>query len=771
MQYALESREVELSVRELAEFRSGPGADGMRAARWRAEVGQQWHDTLRSRESENHPEAKFEISLKGTVHYRSWQFHLQGRIDQILPGEAGSLLREIKTVRFELPTDPPILRDRYPSYFLQTALYQHLWNKADKGTLTGSELLFIDIESGITQRVPLDRNDSPALESQLEAFYQWLEFKRSSLMRLREADVARPFAEWRPGQEESRQALGEAVNSHSFTLFEAPTGFGKTGLILEQALRQIQAGNVERILYLTGKTTGHLPVREQLERMLPETGLLRHYALRSRADHAIAEHFLEATNPHDAWQRWQSSGISITELFQNGTVPLAKVRELGESLGIEPYALSRMFLPYAEIWIGDYNYVFAPDIAEVFSQQPGFQPEKTFLIIDEAHNLPDRVASAWSGTLNHNSVESVFAEVQFSRFPQALAKALDWLSGTLRTLGPTNELDGHLLDKLEDQLTEVAEAWKESVFFADELSPTSLEWLWNIEATRRCLQRTDLFWHYWVPRPGQVEFRCLDAAPEIVAAIEPFYHTVFMSATLAPETSIKRVLGLEDRFVPFVTGRAAWLDEAFDIAVDARVDTRLRQRERFLHVTVNSITQWTSVISDCLVVFFPSYRYAEQVLEVLQFHAPTLHCMLQPRGLPLEEQEQFMDDALASAQVLLLVLGSRFSEGIDTLGGRIHNAMVVGPALPEVNPVQEAKMAQMPGVTRSGAFFHVYQVPGMRKISQALGRLVRAPEHRARILLQGRRFTEESYLQLLPYHCQPNSFINSDDDFQNWLQS
>src|SRR5690606_27293616 len=113
---------------------------------------------------------------------------------------------------------------------------------------------------------------------------------------------------------------------------------------------------------------------------------------------------------------------------------------------------------------------------------------------------------------------------------------------------------------------------------------------------------------------------------------------------------------------------------------------------------------------------------------------------LQPRLSDLAAQSAWVDESLAFTDALFLVLGSSFAEGIDTLGGRVSHAMVVGPALPEVNAVQRARLDALSRLGRDAAFQRVYQIPGIQKVNQALGRLVRAPGHRAKVLLQCRRF-------------------------------
>jgi Rad3-related DNA helicase len=119
--------------------------------------------------------------------------------------------------------------------------------------------------------------------------------------------------------------------------------------------------------------------------------------------------------------------------------------------------------------------------------------------------------------------------------------------------------------------------------------------------------------------------------------------------------------------------------------------------------------------------------------------------------------------------VILLVLGSSFAESIDLLGGRVNGAVVVGPALPEVNAVQRAKLDASRAGTREAAFREVYQIPGMQKVNQALGRLVRAPGQRARVLLHCRRFAEPSYQGLLAPDYRDGAIVATDEEFGAWL--
>jgi Rad3-related DNA helicase len=170
-----------------------------------------------------------------------------------------------------------------------------------------------------------------------------------------------------------------------------------------------------------------------------------------------------------------------------------------------------------------------------------------------------------------------------------------------------------------------------------------------------------------------------------------------------------------------------------------------------------------------IAVFFSSYQYAENVRAYLETLEPQARATIQPRGLELAEQEAFIESALLTEDALFLILGSSYAESIDALGGRVHTAMVVGPALPEVNCVREARREAHPSTNRESAFRECYLLPGMRRIHQALGRLVRAPGHRATILLQGRRFAEPRFHEALAPEYQSTTRIEDEAALHDWL--
>jgi Rad3-related DNA helicase len=969
MQFDLDQRTANLSVGEFADFTLGPReAVGGPQGLWRAQLGTQWHRQLRERTAAEHVGAEFEIAIAGRVFHRGWTLTLTGRIDQLVPATSRLTLREIKTVIRPLPADETELRAEYPGYFVQLATYAALRRIAASDSSPPSalrpppsvpalraELVFVEVGSGLMQTVVLTPADDALFRTQLERVAEFLTLRQRARERLRHLRFRPPFAEFRPGQEHALAALQSVIGrQQSAILLEAPTGFGKTGVLLEAALTHLRAGHFERVLYLTGKATGQLQVVRTLQAMTapseecnplgytsqaappgvagaasapvppaechliddksrmapptecnplgytsgitpprvaplvsafsrpagchllddipiapgdgsPERGTrnaepetqpatpVAVWVVRPKSEHCVNTtfHCVRATCAYlaDMAARWPRSGLARFYLNENEPRDLASLRAAGREALVCPYEITRTALGFNDVWIGDYNYVFAPANRGLFFEQPGFDPARSLLIIDEAHNLPARVADAYSHRFSAPEADTVRAALYRTRPLAQLVEAWDHWTHFLRQLTHRDALALDDEDDARHLLEQVARLVTTVPLDYAVLGPEASEGLWQVPALVDQLENNAaLTRHWWCPRAGELAVTCLDAAPAIGAALREFGGVVLASATFGPENEYAESLGLDDPPAPeppppaelpgrlgqltkrdtrrlfkqLTSGaellkveetRAAavtciragtpWRDDAYDVAYDLRVDTTFQHRARHYATTAATIVAMHAAASrssrgprssrgdeagllpspaslltsaatysrSTIAVFFPSYAYAEAILHELEAQGAPLRVALQQRLADLAAQAAWVEAALAQADALFLVLGSSFAESIDVLGGRVTRAMVVGPALPEVNAVQRARMAALAPLGREAAFRRVYQIPGMQKVNQALGRLVRAPGQHARVLLHCRRFAEPSYAELLDPDYRGGAQITTDAELAAWFDA
>ena len=825
MDFDLDRRSASLSVGEFAEFTSGPhDAGGGAAGIWRAQLGTHWHQELRARTAAEAPSAAFEVAIAGRIVHAGWTLALTGRIDQLLRDGGAVTLREIKTVTQPLPIDEARLRAEYPGYFLQLAAYAALWrlaaDPAAGGASLRSELVFVETGSGLAQTVPLTGADEGPLRAQLERVAEFLTLRLRARERLRGLRFRPAFATPRPGQETTQAELTATFERHPLVLFEAPTGFGKTGVLLEFALGQLRAGHFDRVLYLTSKATGQLQVVRTLAGMTADhpvespklkvegpgsPGLATFNAqlstaatvaqapvaawhVRNKAEHCINATFhcvRESCSYLDQLEaRWAASGLSRFYRFEGQARDLATLRAAGRDARLCPYEITRAALAFNDLWIGDYNYVFAPRNRSLFYQQPGFDPARTLLLIDEAHNLPARVADAHSHVARADDARAVLAELDHIGAPVALSRAWESWTRLLGALQPVEALDPAMEADVADTLDQVATRVAAAPLDFAALGPHGSEQLWQVQQLAEWLADGRLRKLLWCPRAGELAFTCLDAADAIGATLREYGGVVLASATLSPTADFAQACGLPAEagivtsaatpgpaLAPMhVIARTPWRDGAYDVAFDARVDTTFQHRSRHFATTAATVAALQSAARGAVAVFFPSYAYAEVIAAELERAAP-LRVALQPRLHDLAAQAAWVEESLAFADALFLVLGSSFAESIDVLGGRVTHAMVVGPALPEVNAVQRARLAEFSHLGRAEAFRRVYQILGMTKVNQALGRLVRAPGQRARVILHCQRFLEPAYARLLALEYQLGTNLLDDADLSRWLES
>jgi Rad3-related DNA helicase len=471
----------------------------------------------------------------------------------------------------------------------------------------------------------------------------------------------------------------------------------------------------------------------------------------------------------DLEARWPGSGLDRFHLFPGPTPALPELRTAGQDATICPYEITRTALAFQDVWIGDYNYVFAPRNRTLFSHQPGWDPARTWLIIDEAHNLAARVADAHSATLDGTVLRAVLAALNHQSASKPLIRAWETLTLLVAGVRACDALDLPTEEDLTAALDTVTETVATTPLDYAALGPELADALWQPTELAAWLGDHSLSRLLWSPTDGRVEFTCLDAAPVIGATLHEFDRVLLASATVGPAQAAADAWGLEE--LERVTALTPWRDSAYDVAVDVRVDTRYQHRDRHLPTTASTVAALAGATDAGVVVFFPSYRYAENAEASLLRDFPEIRVGLQPRLPDLAAQAEWVEQSLALADVLFLVLGSSFAEAIDMLGGRVSHAMVVGPALPEVNARQRAWQDELRrrGGDRETVFDRVYRQPGLQKVNQGLGRLVRAPGHRTRVLLHCQRFIDPAYARWLAPEYQLGVHIHNEVALEKWL--
>lgn len=760
MRIDVQARRVEMSAQEFATFRPGPGA-GAGGSPWRAEAGRQWHASLRIEAEQEGAGWEFERGVACEIGALGWKVAVTGRTDQWRDRDGVTEIREIKTVTCSLPRRTEWLLQRYPHHFLQLAAYCHAARLRPGAVSVSGELVFVDPTDGTRQKVALPEAAEADLLRQAEQVAAHAENRRASHARLLALPDRAPFADPRPEWEACGSDLDHAALESSTRLLIAPTGFGKTSAALRHGLSLLRGGRAGRLLYLTGKGTGQLQVLRELRRMA-KPGELRALLLRPRAEHEVDG---ISEDPEVIRRNWALARIDPPSLLDAGA-DLRKVRELGRVAGVPPWDITKAMLVHADVVICDYNYVFSPRNRAALESVPGWDESDAALIVDEAHNLPDRAAECLSLRDDAQSAADFAHALLTHRAPAGwISAAQSWADflGRLPAADATTPEDRLEAMAIADRFALLA---AEQPFSTDGLPDDARQAVWDMAAWSERLESSDLGWLLWSPKPGTLSLDCLTAARTTGERLRSFGHALLMTATPGPKGALAADCGLDPDTLVRVDAAAPWRQGAYSVAIDARADTRLKARESTMALTAASLRRLSE--DGAVAAFFPSYRYAEAVVAELRKAHPDVDVALQPRGLGPDGTARFVEDSLNRFTVLCLILGGSLGEGVDMLGGRIRSAVVVGPALPEVNALQEARRKMFVADGAEDAFSLAYVRPGMRKVNQALGRLVRAPGHSARVLLHCRRFADESYRVLLSGEYGDPPVLTDDGEFAAW---
>ena len=772
MQIDFEKRHVQLSVSQLANFENAPRHTPTGGQAWRAALGQKWHTVAQQQCQKSHTDASFEYTLSHTFTHADWSIVLSGRIDQVIPIGDQVHIREVKTVRCDLPTSMESLMERYPQYFRQLAYYWILAEKEAKWAHSRLmvELYAIQIETGITQVLPLNFDSQQSFITQLGNLVQHLERRRCAQQDWMSSPPITAFKSLRVGQADLIASLHQTSAQH--LLVEAPTGFGKTGILLQYALQALHAGKFKRCLYLTAKSSGQTAVIQQLQKMT--AGKIAFTQMHSRQAHSIGCRHRNCSEFGDCdyqlMENWSAQGVDAMELCASGTLSLERAQEMSAATGICPYNLSCSTLAVTPFWVGDFNYIFSPSARTPFLNVPDFDPATTLLIIDEAHNLCERVEQARCVQLKTAEWVFLIEELKLCGFKRTCLSTIQALLNCIDALNPCQRLSAHahyeLLDLSEDATRQLCEAYPRSGKIPDYLYPA----LKQIEDLAESLNQGGDDWLHWIPSSGILQANCLNSGPWVQHCLQDFAQCIHLSATLSPHAAYCKQIGIAQTAYKFLTARSDWRTQAYQVAIDCRVDTRFAKRSQSYARTADSILKWqASDSSTPFYVFFPSFEYAHAIKTSIDCIDPYFRIAVQARGSVPAEQADFLAYASQQADAIFLITGSVFAEGIDSLGAAQSNVLVVSPALPEISAITKAKMEAYTANEKALAFHELCSIPAMRKIQQALGRFVRQPGESARVLLHCQRFADTRYQDLLQDNYPAEKILYNEGQFEDWL--
>lgn len=765
----LEGRVVSCSVHDLLPdlMRRSLGMPGEGLSR--LAIGAELHRRVQARRASETPGYVAEVPIDAAFDIDGWTLRVSGRADGVAPGVAGTpVVEEIKTLDLRAGLSRPSAPERLERHRWQVRLYAFcLYPEGG----AGARLLLVDLSGTRTrvEEVPWSPEDARAyLRGRLYTLVGAARERERHKERWRQAAAGLPFPypEPRPIQMEAMQAVDEALGAGRHLLLAAPTGTGKTAAALYPAMRHA-LNHGRRLVFLTAKTLQQKLATETLA--LLQEGAWRSLQLRAKAkmcaNREVICHEELCEFARDYGLKVQRRGV--VEAIMTGAPHLDPDRIFAVARTAEacPFEVLLELVDRCSAIVCDYNYVFAPTVSLTSLVGEGELAE-TFLIIDEAHNLVDRAREYYSPRLTTTALAEArrLVEGHSARVCGELTDLLAHLENLIRT--GVNEALGERAGVVPAELPTAALA--QARLDLDALMPDYFSFkrdveLWLTEdpiiATLLALAQTSELAALEAEELSPLAQRCEDGEEALrILCLDGSRFTgeiiarsagcVAMSATLEPFDFYRDLLGFApDRTDTLSLPSPFPPEHRLVIAVDS-VDTSYRQRHRF-YEPIAHLVAGLSPPGRNVLALFPSYAFLREVAARLT--APGHRVEVQQEGDSDAARRRVLELLRGNHEpvLLLAVMGGVFAEGVDYPGDMLQGVIVVSPALPLVSPERELLKRYFAERYERG-FEYAYLVPGMTRVVQAAGRLIRSEQDRGVIALVCRRFLRRPYADLLP---------------------
>ncbi len=580
--------------------------------------------------------------------------------------------------------------------------------------------------------------------------------------------VAFPYPDVREGQRDMMSAVYTAAKQGETLFAMAPTGTGKTMAALFPALRAMGHGHIGKLFYLTSKNTSARAASDAVT-LLCEKGM------KLRALHLVAKERMcaerEARGECGGCHRRASAAknlcAALTELVER-KLPVVGERDLSHAAvkhGTCPYRLAIAYSRYADIVIGDYNYLFDPN-----ASPKGLFPAdgESFFLVDEAHNLPDRARGTYSGTLDTAFFERAISVFDDDADRKTVLTRL--FCGFLKTVDRLlkDDLhareDGHVYGfaRTANFPSAYASLLREGVRSLEKgrISPSAKDALekrsviLSLGGFLTRLASYDGRFLTYAQRENDariLRFFCIDPSERIGERLSLGKGAVFFSATLTPLDYYRSQIAGSRKSVkievpsPFENG-------ALCVGIMDKISVRAAAREDTLPEIARVIVTAMKPRRGNYMVFCPSYDYMEAVAEAFHALTPKTPMAVQKRGMTTREREAFLANFAEDGKgyfVGFCVSGGIFSEGVDLVGRRLIGTVVIGVGLPGISAERELISSYYGDLYGEGKEY-AYLYPGLNRILQAAGRVIRREEDRGIAVLIDDRLRDEACRRVFP---------------------
>ena len=764
---------VKISVRNLIEFvmRSGD-IDNTFRDNTRMIEGIRAHQKIQKSYGLNYNK---EYSLKNLTSISGIDFQVEGRADGLIKDKNSYTIDEIKSTKRNLEE----IDDKHKLHWAQAKCYAYFFAIDKDLDEINISLTYVSTENYKTKIFK-----KTFTREELEIFYidllkKYIDFSKIITKNLEERNTSSksltfPYEEYRKGQRKMAVAVYTAILKGRNLFVDAPTGIGKTISSIFPSIKSIGEDLSDKIFYLTAKTTTGKEAIKSLK-LLEENGL-KIRALQITSKDRICLNDEVRCNPDDcpfAKGHFDRVNDALKDILTKETImDYDIITSYAERYRVCPLEFEFDIASYADFIICDYNYVFDPTVflRRFFEEISA----RYIFLIDEAHNLLDRARDMYSFSFRDSEFKELRACFNINKHKKII-KVLDEV-----LLNFENNYDKYgkklhyytknHIDSFDKILLELAK--KLEKFLIEEKDDRNydyvLELYFNINSY---LKISDYFMEgfYNVISFDEknedkiFEIKCVDPSYILKKKYDYARSTIFFSATLSPMPFFMDMLGAKESLklrldMPFSSENLLILQKS--------ISTRYRDRSRNVSLISDLINDFISSKNGNYFIFFPSFSYLEAVAGDYSVRYSD-DILIQDRAMSQIDRNKFIKKFTEeSKEVAFVVLGGIFSEGVDLIGDRLIGSMIISVGMPGVSFYRNLIKEHFDREGLSG-FDYSYTYPGINKVFQAAGRVIRSEDDRGIIYLVDDRYSWNQYQMLFPKHWNSIKYLNQSEELKN----
>lgn len=764
----MEKERIKISVRNLVEFilRSG-NLDNRRTSVADREAMQKGSRIHRKLQKQMKASYKAEVPLKWEEEYSDFIIEIEGRADGIIDDEEACVIDEIKGVYRDLY----FLEEPVPVHKAQAMCYAYFYASQKKISKIEVQMTYCHLETEEIKRFREEFSFSYLkkwFEDLLSEYYKWANFQYQRRIERRSSMEGLEFPyPYRKGQKELVSGVYHTMRTEKQLFIQAPTGIGKTMAAIFPAVRAVGEGHGDKIFYLTAKTITRT-VAEEAFSILKEKGLsYKTISITAKEKLCLCEE--TDCNPEKcpyAEGHFDRVNAAVFEILNEKDTYLREdLLEQAEKHRVCPYEMCLDISSWVDAVICDYNYVFDPNVYLRRFFSDGVKGDYLFLI-DEAHNLVERGRKMYSAVLcKEDFLETAkIVKEHSAKLYKILKKCNRMMLEYKRECDECTVMENiaglslqlmNLLGEMENFLEKEHE---------EKVQKAVLEFSFSVRHFLNMYDIADenyvIYSHYDDEQRFLITLYCVNPKRNLQECLNKGRGAVFFSGTFLP-LPYYRSLFSERRDDYAICASSPFLRENLKLLVACDVSSKYTRRGVSEYEKMAEyIYELAAGKQGNYMVFFPSYRMLEDIYEIFRNKTEErqfeVSCILQSSNMTEQEREEFLEafqENSAKTLIGFCVMGGIFSEGIDLTGERLIGAAIVGTGLPQVGCEREILKNYYDEKAQNG-FAYAYRYPGMNKVLQAAGRVIRTKEDRGVVLLLDERFLQREYLELFPQEWQ-----------------